>query len=73
MDNEERSKLVLHAIRLVNAYRAVEGLESLSEEELPLWKEILMDAPDTIFKNHLNIEKYMKEQIKLRSKQMVEK
>lgn len=73
MENEERSKLVLRTIRSVNAYRAVEGLESLSEMELPFWKEILMDAPDTIFKSHLSIEKYMKEQIELRSKQMVEK
>jgi hypothetical protein len=73
MDNEERSKLVLHAIRLVNRYRAVEGLESLSDKELPLWKEILMDAPDPIFKNHLSIEKYMKEQIKLHMNQMAEK
>ena len=68
MEKEERSKLVLHAIRVVNTYRAVEGLESLSEKELPLWKEILMDAPDAIFKNHLSIEKYVKEQIKLRTK-----
>jgi hypothetical protein len=68
MENEERSRLVLHAIRVVNTYRAVEGLESLTEKELPLWKEILMDAPDAIFKNHLSIEKYMKEQIKHRSK-----
>ena len=73
MENEERSKLILHAIRLVNSHRAVQGLESLSEMELPLWKEILMDAPGSIFKNHLSIEKYMKEQIKLRSNQMVEK
>jgi hypothetical protein len=68
MENEERSRLILHAIRGVNTYRAVEGLESLSEKELPLWKEILMDAPDAIFKNHLSIEKYMKEKIKLRTK-----
>lgn len=66
MENEERSKLILHAIRVVNSYRAVEGLESLSEKELPLWKEILMDAPDAIFKNHLSIDKYVKEQIKHR-------
>jgi hypothetical protein len=67
MENEERSKLVLRTIRLVNSYRAVEGLESLSEKELPLWKEILMDAPDTIFKNRLSIEKYIKDQIRLRT------
>lgn len=68
MENEERSKLVLRTIRLVNSHRAVQGLESLSEKELPLWKEILMDAPDPIFKNHLSIEKYIKDQIKLRMK-----
>lgn len=68
MENDERSRLVLHTIRLVNSYRAVEGLESLSEKELLLWKEILMDAPDPIFKHRSSIEKYMNDQIRLRNK-----
>ncbi len=64
MENEERAKLVLKVIRSINSHRAVEGLESLSDEDLPLWKDILMKAPAEIFVNRASVERYVKEKLK---------
>lgn len=66
MENEERAKLVLKVIRSINSHRAVEGLESLSDEDLPLWKDILINAPSAIFVNRASVERYVKEKLKQR-------
>lgn len=71
MDMEQKKNFAGAMIDLVNAAHAVESLPDIDEKQKPLWMDILTKAPDYIFihpERYWEIEKYVKEEIKHRSK-----
>lgn len=71
MDKEQKKKLAGSMLDLINAAHALDGLPDIDEKQRLLWMDILTSAPDHIFihpERHWEIEKYVKEEIKHRSK-----
>ncbi len=71
MDKQQKTKMANAVIDLINAAHALDGLPDIDEKQRPLWMDILTKAPDHIFihpERHWEVEKYVKEEIKKRTK-----
>lgn len=72
MDKEKKKELASATIRVINAFHVMDDGEPLVDDKnMLLWMDILTKAPEHIFihpERHWEIEKYVKEEIKNRSK-----
>lgn len=71
MDKQQKTKMANAVIDVINAAHALDGLPDIDEKQRPLWMDILTKAPDHIFihpERYWEVEKYVKEEIKKRTK-----
>ena len=69
--SERKKVLVDNVIQLINSARLMNGTKPLGDDETPIWKEVLMNAPGEVLSmpvdgvhTHLDVEEYVKDEIR---------